>query len=49
MQVTASEFFDDFAVDFEVCDGLVDEENLAAALFASHVYHLTGFSIAPSF
>ena len=49
VQVTAAEFFDEFAIDFEVGDGLVNEEDPTAALCASHVDHLAGVSIALSF
>jgi len=32
VQVSGSEFFDDFAIDFEMGDGLVNEEDPTAAL-----------------
>ena len=40
VQVTASEFFDDFPIDLEMGDGFIHKEDFASALFTSrHVYH----------
>ena len=48
VEVTAAEFFDNLAIDFEMGDGFIDEEDLASALFASHIDHPPGVTMAAS-